>query len=139
MQRGFRSNGEVMPDFLTTFDVDDGRAVCPRRTRTVTAPQALFLMNNQFVEEISANYATRLRDFVAKNPKADLITLAFRTALGRPPSASEVAKSRSYLDGITVHPVSSGLVESGVEVYNSERVKGLTWLLLNLDEFIYLR
>jgi hypothetical protein len=139
MQRGFRSYAEVMPDFLTTFDVDDGRAVCPRRTQTVTAPQALFLMNNQAVEEISTTYAKRLRDLAVKDPKADLITLAFRTALGRPPSANEIAKSRTYLEGMTVHAVSSSVVEPGVELYNPERIKGLAWLLLNLDEFIYLR
>ncbi len=121
MQRGFRSSAEVMPDFLTTFDVDDGRAVCPRRTQTVTAPQALFMMNNEVVETISTSYAARLEDLVAKNPGSDLITLAFRTALGRPPSASEVGKARDYMAG------------------NAKCTQGLAWLLLNLDEFMYLR
>jgi hypothetical protein len=42
-----------MSNFLTAFDVDDGRTPCPIRTQTVTAPQALFTMNNDFVERQS--------------------------------------------------------------------------------------
>src|SRR5207237_2100534 len=92
MTRGYRSNGEVMPDFLTAFDVEDGRAVCPRRNQTVTAPQALFMMNNQVVEEISSAFAQRLEGISAET-HSDFVTLAFRTALGRPPSATELAKT----------------------------------------------
>jgi hypothetical protein len=139
MQRGYRSNADVMPDFLTTFDVEDGRSVCPRRNQTVTAPQALFMMNNEVVQEISASYAARLQHLSSDNPKADLIALAFRSALGRPPSENEFTKAGKYLDGMTVHPVSSGVVEPAVELYSLDRVRGLAWLLLNVDEFIYVR
>jgi hypothetical protein len=50
MIRGYATNREVVPNFLQTFDVDDGRAPCPVRTRTVTAPQALFLMNSDVID-----------------------------------------------------------------------------------------
>lgn len=137
MTRGYKSSAEVMPDFLTAFDVEDGRAVCPRRNQTVTAPQALFMMNNEFVDQISSAYAKRLTDLCSKSAGTDplsserrdkladgrsnLITLAFRTAVGRPPNESEIAKARAYLAG------------------DANRTQGLAWLLLNLDEFIYLR
>ena len=39
--RGYIPSTDVMSNFLTAFDVDDGRAPCPMRTQTVTAPQAL--------------------------------------------------------------------------------------------------
>ena len=51
MIRGFSTNSEVMPNFLQAFDVDDGRAPCPMRTQTVTAPQALFMMNSEEIEK----------------------------------------------------------------------------------------
>src|SRR5262249_18319406 len=43
LRRGYSSNRDVTSNFLQSFDVDDGRAPCPLRTQTVTAPQALFL------------------------------------------------------------------------------------------------
>ena len=39
MIRGYSTNRDVVPNFLQAFDVDDGRAPCPIRTRTVTAPR----------------------------------------------------------------------------------------------------
>jgi len=141
MQRGFRSSTELMPDFLTAFDVEDGRAVCPRRTQTVTAPQALFMMNNQMVDEISTSYAKRLTELCTSKSAADLITLSFRTALGRPPSEAELVKAYQYVGAISVTSTDDLLSGSRqrVDVYNRDRTKGLAWLLLNLDEFIYLR
>ncbi len=120
MLRGFRSSAELMPDFLTTFDVEDGRAVCPRRTQTVTAPQALFLMNSTLVDEISGAFASRL-DQTTAAAHGDLITLAFRSALGRPPADAELSRTRDYMGG------------------DPARAKGLAWLLFNLDEFVYVR
>ena len=51
MIRGYSTSRDVMPNFLQAFDVDDGRAPCPMRTQTVTAPQALFLMNSPEVDK----------------------------------------------------------------------------------------
>ena len=51
MVRGYIPSTDVMNNFLTSFDVDDGRTPCPVRTQTVTAPQALFLMNGDLVEK----------------------------------------------------------------------------------------
>ncbi len=61
MIRGFSTNRDVVPNFLQSFDVDDGRAPCPMRTQTVTAPQALFLMNSPEVEKESAKLAERIQ------------------------------------------------------------------------------
>ena len=43
------TTGKV-PNFLQVFDVDDGRAPCPLRTQTVTAPQGLFMMNGEEID-----------------------------------------------------------------------------------------
>ncbi len=118
MVRGYAVNREVAPHFLLTFDADDGRVPCPLRTQTVTAPQALFLMNSDEIETASA----RLGEQLQKESKGDLkaaIDLAYRHVLARPPSVPEQERSLKYLDN------------------DPARFKGLAWLLFNLDEFIY--
>ncbi len=118
VRRGYQASREVMSPYLQTFDVEDGRTVCPRRTQTVTAPQALFLMNSQLVDNVAGQLAERWRQ-TGTNDLAARMTLAFRTVLGRPPSESEQATARAYLQD-----------ETGTE-------KNLAWLILNLDEFLY--
>ena len=49
------------------------------------------------------------------------VDLGYRVAVARPPSASERDVALSYLQG------------------DSGRLKGLAWLLFNLDEFLYAR
>src|SRR6185369_160781 len=94
--RGFSTSREVTPNFLQSFDVDDGRAPCPIRTQTVTAPQGLFMMNSPEIEKASAMFADRLR----KESGGDLdkaVDLAYRIALSRPPSPSEKESARAYV------------------------------------------
>jgi hypothetical protein len=118
--RGYIPSTDVMPNFLLAFDVDDGRTPCPMRTQTVTAPQALFTMNDAVIEQETARFADR----VLKESEGDVrgaITLAWRTALGRSPSGSELDSALTYVAN------------------DSARMKGLAWLLFNLDEFLYVR
>jgi len=120
MVRGYSSSRDVTPAFLQAFDVDDGRAPCPLRTQTVTAPQALFLMNSVEIENASRDFAERLQ----KESKGDLKTavdLGYRISLGRAPTAAETSNALAYLQN------------------DVERLKQFSWLLFNLDEFIYVR
>ncbi len=120
MIRGYATSRDVVPNFLQAFDVDDGRAPCPVRTRTVTAPQALFLMNSEVIDGSSAKFADRLK----RESGGDLgaaVDLGYRVAVARPPSAAERDVALAYLQG------------------DEGRLKGLAWLLFNLDEFLYAR
>ncbi len=120
MIRGYATSRDVMPNFLQAFDVDDGRAPCPVRTRTVTAPQALFLMNSAVIDAAAEKFAERLR----RDSDGDLgaaVDLGYRVAVARPPSDSERDVALAYLQG------------------DPSRLKGLAWLLFNLDEFVYVR
>jgi hypothetical protein len=117
--RGFSTSRDVTPNFLQSFDVDDGRAPCPVRTQTVTAPQGLFMMNSPEIEKATTMFADRLK----KESEGDLdkaVDLAYRIALSRPPSSGENETARAYLGG------------------DPGRLKNLAWLILNLDEFIYI-
>lgn len=120
MIRGYSPSRDVTPNFLQTFDVDDGRAPCPMRTQTVTAPQALFLMNSPDIDRASAELAARLQ----QESKGDLpgaVDLAYRLALSRAPSDAEKNGALAYLGN------------------DASRLKQLSWLLFNMDEFIYVR
>jgi hypothetical protein len=109
-----------MPNFLLAFDADDGRVPCPMRGQTVTAPQALFMMNNELIDKESGRLARHvIKESAGNLPTA--VNLAYRTTLGRPPTTQETRQALSYVRG------------------NPDRLKGFTWLLFNLDEFLYLR
>jgi len=120
IQRGYHQSLDVMPNFLQAFDADDGRTPCPERTRTVTAPQSLFLMNDKLVVEASARFADRLKK-ESDGDVAKAIDLGYRIAIARHPSAKEKDTALTYTNG------------------DSAQLKGFTWLLFNLDEFSYVR
>ena len=120
MIRGYIPSTDVMNNFLTAFDVDDGRTPCPIRTQTVTAPQALFTMNNELIEKESSKLAERVMKESGGNLNA-AVRLAYRETLGRAPSGLEMDQALTYIGD------------------HSTRMKGLAWLLFNLDEFIYVR
>jgi hypothetical protein len=110
----------VVPNFLQSFDVDDGRAPCPVRTQTVTAPQGLFLMNSPEIEKASTMFADRLK----KESGDDLskaVDLSYRITLARPPSPGEKDNALTYVGT------------------DPNRLKNLAWLIFNLDEFIYIQ
>jgi Protein of unknown function (DUF1553)/Protein of unknown function (DUF1549) len=120
MIRGYSTSRDVMPNFLQAFDVDDGRAPCPMRTRTVVAPQSLFLMNSDPITRATAKFAERLKKESGGDLR-DAVDLAYRITLTRPPSATERARALAFLAD------------------DPARLNDFAWLLFNLDEFIYVR
>jgi len=118
LTRGYIPSTEVMAHFLQSFDVDDGRTPCPVRTQTITAPQALFSMNDPLIEQATAKLADRAQK-AGELPAA--VQLAYRETIGRPPSATELDRALSYLGD------------------DPAKLKGLAWLLYNLDEFLFVR
>ena len=120
MTRGYIPSTDVMNSFLTAFDVDDGRTPCPIRTQTVTAPQALFTMNGDLVESESVKLAA----LSLKEAGGDLraaVSSAYQRTLNRKPSGSELDYALTYIGN------------------DAARMKELSWLLFNLDEFLYVR
>ena len=120
IRRGYIPSTDVMANFLQSFDVDDGRTPCPVRTQTVTAPQALFTMNDDMIEKETEKFAESVMDEATGDVKT-AVELAYQRALGRPPSGAERDKALTYLNN------------------DPARMKGFAWLLFNLDEFIYVR
>jgi len=78
------------------FDMPDTHESCARRDNTVTAPQALSLLNDKIVLRAAQSFAGR----VLKEAGEDVdsrITTAYRLALARAPEAAERELARAFL------------------------------------------
>jgi hypothetical protein len=126
MVRGYNSTAEMMPNFFHVFDVDNGKLPSPVRNRSITALQALTLMNSPLVEEAAKDFGRGLM----KEANQDLghaIELGFKMALSRAPTAVEKENIGRHLQNC-----------SGCDVA-SHGAEKLGWLLMNLDEFLFVR
>jgi hypothetical protein len=103
---------------LDAFDCPDPSVKTPRRGVTTTPLQALGLMNHPFVQRHAALLAERAtREAESRMPEA--IEIAYRLALGRPPTAEESMRA--------------------LEVARDRGLTPVCWALLNATEFIYVR
>ena len=81
---------------LDTFDWATTEPNCEARTRSTVAPQALFLMNNGFVQAEAAAFAARLRKDAGPD-LGDQIDRAWLLAYGSPPTAAERDGATTFL------------------------------------------
>ena len=126
MVRGYNSTAEMMPNFFHVFDVDNGKLPNPVRNRSITALQALTLMNSPLVEEASRDFGRRLMKLAEDNlPKA--VEIGFEMALSRSPTPAEKAAVQKHLTSC-----------NGCDA-PSQAAEKLGWLLMNLDEFLFVR
>lgn len=103
---------------LDSLDCPDLSTKTPVRGVTTTPIQALALMNDSFVQRQAKFFSERLRADVGNNLR-NRIRLAYRLAFGRPASLTETKRAES-------HARKHGLEQ-------------LCWVLLNSNEFIYVR
>jgi hypothetical protein len=83
--------------FLNTFDGPDGFNSCTLRDVTTTAPQALVMLNNEFLSQ----RAERIAAVIAEEKTDDAsIDRAFSLTLGRQPDGEEVSQARDFLAAI---------------------------------------
>jgi len=100
--------------FMTTLDCADPSLLVDKRNESLSALQALVLLNNGFMLVQSKEFAKRLvRDF----PKQQQVAQAFFIALGRNPSQSEL--------------------ESLTALANQYSLADLARVLFNLNEFSF--
>jgi Protein of unknown function (DUF1553)/Protein of unknown function (DUF1549)/Planctomycete cytochrome C len=98
------------------FDVPDSSGSCPRREATTVAPQALALMNSEFMLEQARKLAERVQKEGQGGPEA-WIDAAWRLALGRAATPSESERARLFL--------------------KDSPLRELCLVLLNMNEFLY--
>ena len=80
--------------FMTTLDCADPSMIVDKRNETVTALQALALLNNKLVLSMSKHMAARVAAAATDDPQR--IALAFQLALGRTPSTDELDALVNY-------------------------------------------
>ena len=100
---------------MTTLDCADPSMSVDKRNETVTALQALALLNNRLMLTMAKYMALRLEQQATDLPQQ--IHLAFRLALSRSPSELELAE-------LTAHAQTHGLASA-------------CRVLMNLNEFVF--
>ncbi len=104
--------------FFETFDLPDQNQTAAARNVSTVPTQALTLLNNEFVLNQARLFAERL-ERAAPGDVDGQIDLAYRIALTRPPAAEEARIAR--------------------DLVSSQSLVDLTHVMLNLNEFLYLR
>ncbi|MDZ4799842.1 MAG: PSD1 and planctomycete cytochrome C domain-containing protein [Bryobacteraceae bacterium] len=113
----YRKRGLPFP-MLDTFDLPDQNISCGARGVSTVPSQALMLMNDDFVIRQSELFSQRVLE--AEPTSVDRqIAHAYRLALGRNPDARESELAREHV--------------------RERGLKGFAHVLLNLNEFAYLR
>ncbi|MDQ6705882.1 MAG: DUF1553 domain-containing protein, partial [Acidobacteriota bacterium] len=95
---------------LSTFDQPDTSVSCGRRDNTTVAPQALTMMNGDFMVQQARYFAERLKKRLGGNT----VRNAWQIALGRAPSEAEAARA------------------------SQANLEQLCLILLNTNEFLYI-
>ena len=112
------SKRSIRYPLFETFDQPNLINSCERRNRSTIAPQALLMMNNNFVLFEAQKFAERLRNEAGADV-AKQVGRSYQLALGRAPSGFERAKTMAFIQG---NP--NGLAE-------------FCQALFNLNEFVY--
>jgi len=129
------------------FDRPDANASCPRRSRSTTAPQSLYLLNSKFAVESARSMA----GFLWKDPRLDQqgrLDLLFERTLGRKPDAEEREQCHAFLDSQAALLAAADRpreqlalpIGGGGEL---PPARGAAWVdlclaMFNLSEFIYI-
>jgi hypothetical protein len=114
----YRKRGLPLP-FFEVFDLPDQNLTCGRRNVSTVPTQALTLMNNEWVLRQAARFADRVATEAGIEPAAQ-IAHAYELALGRRATAEEQQAGLAFLRG-------------------GRTLGDFAHVLLNLNEFIYLR
>jgi len=113
----YRKRGLAFPMF-EVFDLPDQNVSCGRRSVSTVPTQALTLLNDELVLRQSKLFAARLAEAAPGEPSRQ-IDLAYQIALTRPPSAEEKNLALDFL--------------------RTRSLADLTHVILNLNEFLYIR
>jgi Protein of unknown function (DUF1553)/Protein of unknown function (DUF1549)/Planctomycete cytochrome C len=119
--------------YLALFDGPDPNTTTDVRTSSTVPLQALYLLNNPFVQEQAQGLTRRL---LAAGPSPrERIAHGYELAWGRPPTPNDEIEARQY-----VERYGRELATLGVPPADREREAwaGLARVLLTANEFIYL-
>ena len=90
----------LLPPMLTAFDLCDTTLPCGQRDVTIVAPQALTLLNNEFIHHRAESLAKRISERISEG-QPDVangqIDAVWRSILNRPPSEGEMLMGAEHI------------------------------------------
>ena len=125
--------------FLNDFDAPVMEVNCTRRNPSITATQALALMNGRFLAAQSQKMARRV---LRQQPPAHgeqqpadaaTIALAYRLALSRPPTAAESRRAMEFISAQVQRYEPKSTPQEALEAVYAD----LCQALLSCNEFVY--
>ena len=119
-------------DVFQLLDYPDAAVPTGDRTTTTVAPQALMMLNSEFVATASSNLAALVLKAAATDE--DRIRLMYVIAYGREASAAEITESKAFLDQIE-----QALADVSPENRRAQAWDCLSQVVLASNEFIYLK
>ncbi|MBI3697399.1 MAG: DUF1553 domain-containing protein, partial [Acidobacteria bacterium] len=140
----YRKRGMPFPMF-EVFDLPDQNVVCAGRNVSTVPTQALTLLNNEFVLKQARFFAERVAQEAGSDP-AEQLSRAYEIAVGRDPNDEEKRLGLEFLERQRqFHSVKAAEVAAppapvhGVTEAHLAALADLTHVLLNLNEFVYMR
>jgi len=85
-----------IPPVMTTFDFPTPSTSCPQRGHTTVAPQALYLMNNEFAADCAAAILRR-RDVAELNSTAARVDRLYTILFSRSATSFDLQRAEEYL------------------------------------------
>jgi hypothetical protein len=120
---------------LAAFDKPDAQQSCGRRDNTTVAPQALALLNDQFVRKLSFDFADRLlKD--AGNDRAQWIERAWQLALAREAVEKEREASLAFIE-VQMQERKKRAAQAPEEEIRRQSLADLCQAIFSLNEFLY--
>jgi hypothetical protein len=119
-------------DVFQLFDSTDAAVPSSDRATTTVAPQALFMLNSDLVNQVCRRLAGRL---LQEPDDSARLRLLYRRAYGREPTEAESARNRSLLARLEEQ------LEARMPDASQRRLQVWAWLcqtVLAANEFIYL-
>jgi hypothetical protein len=113
----YRKRGLPFPLF-EVFDLPDQNITCSRRNVSTVPTQALTLLNDDFVLRQAQLFADRIQEAAPRDIEAQ-IRATYTIALSRPPTDDEMRLALDFL--------------------KKQKMVDLAHVILNLNEFVYMR
>jgi hypothetical protein len=120
---------------LAAFDRPDLLKTCGRRDTTTIAPQALAILNDEFVRTRSLDFADRLLH-ESPDDHAGIVSKAFELTLGRAPGDSERSASVAFIES-QIERRQQRDTKREAENVRRQAVADFCQTLFSLNEFLY--
>ena len=124
-------------EMFQLFDYNDASVLNGNRNTSTVAPQALFLMNSSFMQEVTEQLARQLK---SSTSFSQTITTLYQRIYARSPSPAELQRCQRYLDAFRNKPLVNTTDPAAVPMDPEFRAwQSLCHVLLMSNEFIYVK